>query len=197
MALPAGKAVQAAKRLHHFGPRPEHQVVGIGQHDFGAGPVEVLRRQETHRSPGTNWHEARSGKAASSRLDPARPRSPVSAFELERGAAQARPTTMASPNDKNLYPFASARAYKSRQRRPAKASSSTRSVLFGWWKFVMRTSTTKKWWPGRMYSSVRPWNDPVAAADSKARTAVVPTAHTLPPARLASWHASQVCGGTL
>ena len=42
-----------------------------------------------------------------------------------------------------------------------------------------------------MYSSVRPSRAPVAAADSRARTVVVPTATT----RLACWQASQVRDG--
>ena len=68
----------------------------------------------------------------------------------------------------------------------------TSSVERGMWKLVIRTSTTFQSYGRRMNRSVRPASSPVVAADSRARTDVVPTATT----RRASLQASRVSAGT-
>jgi hypothetical protein len=65
-------------------------------------------------------------------------------------------------------------------------------VEWGWWKLVRRAETTRQRWPGRINSEVRPSSRFVAAADSSARTLVVPTATT----RRARRQASMVAAGT-
>ena len=62
----------------------------------------------------------------------------------------------------------------------------------GRWKLVSRTSTTANSNPGRMNRSLCPSSAPVAAAVSRARTVVVPTATT----RAARRQALQVAAGT-
>ena len=73
------------------------------------------------------------------------------------------------------------------QRRPVQVpppgtaerlEEDSRSVERGRWKLVISTSTTAKAEPGRMYRSLCPSSTPVAAAVSRARTVVVPTATT-------------------
>ena len=41
VAGPAGEAVQAAERLDHLDPGPQHQVVGVGQDDLRSELVEI------------------------------------------------------------------------------------------------------------------------------------------------------------
>ncbi len=60
------------------------------------------------------------------------------------------------------------------------------------WKLVSRASTTRHGQGRWMNSSVRPSRLPLAAADSSARTTVVPTATT----RRASRQAARVASGT-
>ena len=65
-----------------------------------------------------------------------------------------------------------------RQRSPTKASIIISSVVRGRWKLVISRSTTCQSNPRWMKMSVRPSSSPRAAADSSARTDVVPTATT-------------------
>ena len=77
-------------------------------------------------------------------------------------------------------------AYSSRQRGPTNASIIASSDDRGRWKLVIITSTTLNRKPGVMNSRVRPDSRPSVAADSSARTVVVPTATTRrPSARVA------------
>jgi hypothetical protein len=72
------------------------------------------------------------------------------------------------------------------------------SVVRGMWKLVRRQSTARKMWPGRMKSDVGPDQGasvPAPAAVSSVRTAVVPTAMTLPPRSRAAATAATVSGG--
>jgi hypothetical protein len=75
-----------------------------------------------------------------------------------------------------------------------KAASITSNEDFGKWKFVINRSTTFHSKPGRMKRSVGPDNCLVAAADSSARTEVVPTAKTRAPSDFALMIESQVSG---
>jgi hypothetical protein len=56
-AVPAGKGLQAAERRDTLGAGPQHQVVGIAEHDVGAGFAHVAPVQALHGSGRSNRHE--------------------------------------------------------------------------------------------------------------------------------------------
>ena len=83
--------------------------------------------------------------------------------------------------------------------KPAKALTSIISVLLGKWKLVTSTSTTRNLKPGVMKISVSrlpACSAPDKAADSSARSVVVPTATMRPPAARVRATASTVPAGT-
>ena len=79
---------------------------------------------------------------------------------------------------------------------PASALTSIINVLLGKWKLVSSTSTTANAKPGVMKMLVSSQSGPNLAADSSARTVVVPTATTRPPRALQAAMAACVAAGT-
>ena len=56
---PAHEAVQPAELAHDVGPGTQQQMVGVAQHDAGAGGVEILGRERLDRGLRTDRHEDR------------------------------------------------------------------------------------------------------------------------------------------
>jgi hypothetical protein len=46
--VPAHEAMQSAELAHQAVPRPEKQVIGVGEHDLGAGGAEVIGPERLH-----------------------------------------------------------------------------------------------------------------------------------------------------
>ena len=69
MATPAGEAVETAEGGDRLGARTEHEVVGVGEHDLGAQPLEVHHRQGADHAAGADRHEAGRGESAPRRVD--------------------------------------------------------------------------------------------------------------------------------
>ena len=77
-AAPAGEGVKAAEPLDDVDARAQGEVVEVGEHDRGAGLLELLRRHPLDRAQGAHRHERR-------RLDHA-----VGSGEPARGAPRRR-----------------------------------------------------------------------------------------------------------
>ncbi len=76
---PAGEGVEPAQALDHVDPRPQGQVVEVGEHDRGARRLQLLGRHPLDRAEGAHGHERR-------RLDdPVRSREPAPAGEAAGG----------------------------------------------------------------------------------------------------------------
>ena len=102
---------------HHVGTGPQHEVVGVAQHDLGADGLEVGGVERAHRPPGAHRHERRGAEAAPHRVHGAGPGRPVAGLQLVAeppssgplgrsaggvavGHASARSSSMASPRDR-------------------------------------------------------------------------------------------------
>jgi hypothetical protein len=57
--VPVHEFVQAAERRDPLGTGPQHQVVGVAQKNFRAGPAHRLRREPLHRGLRADRHEGR------------------------------------------------------------------------------------------------------------------------------------------
>ena len=62
--VPVHEPVQPAHRLHHLRPRPQKQMVGVGQHDLGAGAFDLLGRERFDRGLRADRHEGRRVQCA-------------------------------------------------------------------------------------------------------------------------------------
>ena len=80
---PVHEAVQAAERGDALRPRPQHQVVGVAEHDLGAGFRHRLRIEPLHRGLGADRHEGRRLHAAVRRDEFAAPGGAVGGFQGE------------------------------------------------------------------------------------------------------------------
>ena len=58
-AMPVGEAVDPPERGHGVGPGPQHQVVGVAQHDLCTQPLVVGCAEVLDRRPGADGHEQR------------------------------------------------------------------------------------------------------------------------------------------
>ncbi len=58
-AAPAGEALQAAKRRDALGARPQHQVIGVAEHDVGAGIAHLAPVHALHGAGCADRHEGR------------------------------------------------------------------------------------------------------------------------------------------
>ena len=56
-ALPAHEVVEATELRHEIVPRPQVQVIGIGQHHLCAQRVDLLHDQALHGALGAHRHE--------------------------------------------------------------------------------------------------------------------------------------------
>jgi len=61
--------VQAAERCDAFGARTQHQVIGVGEHDVGAGCTHRVGREALHRCLGADRQERRGSDRAMRRRD--------------------------------------------------------------------------------------------------------------------------------
>src|SRR5262245_17746913 len=82
-AVPAHEAVQSAELAHDVVPRPEEQVIGVGEDDLRARRGEVVRAQCLHGRVRADRHEDRRLDDAVRRGEPAGARGPVRGGELE------------------------------------------------------------------------------------------------------------------
>ena len=70
-AAPAGEALQAAERGDALGARPQHQMIGVAEHDIGAGVAHLAPMHALHRAGGADRHEGRRSHHAMRRRQPA------------------------------------------------------------------------------------------------------------------------------
>jgi len=56
-AAPAGKVLQAAKGCNALSARPQHQMIGVAEHDIGAGLAHLPPMHALHRTRGADRHE--------------------------------------------------------------------------------------------------------------------------------------------
>ena len=68
---PAGEFLQAAERCDPLRARPQHQMIGIAEHDIGAGIAHLAPVHALHRAGGADRHEGRRPHHAMRRGQPA------------------------------------------------------------------------------------------------------------------------------
>ena len=83
--LPMHELVQAAELGDALGAGPQHQVIGVGEDDVGAGSCDVLGEHGLDRGAGADRHEGRRANDTARRGDGAGARLAVSGFEREGG----------------------------------------------------------------------------------------------------------------
>ncbi len=57
--VPAGEFLQAAQRCDPLGAGPQHQMIGVAEHDIGAGIAHLAPMQALHCAGGADRHEGR------------------------------------------------------------------------------------------------------------------------------------------
>ena len=65
------KRLQAAERGDPLGARPQHQMIGVAEHDIGAGVAHLAPVHALHRARGADRHEGRRPHHAMRRGQPA------------------------------------------------------------------------------------------------------------------------------
>ena len=80
---PAHESMQAPERRDPFGRRPQHQVIGIGEQNIGAGRTHVVMMHALDRRLGADRHERRRAHDAVRRRDLAGARGAVGGGEAE------------------------------------------------------------------------------------------------------------------
>ena len=75
--------MQAAERGDAFGARAEHQVIGVGEHDIGAGRAHVVVMHAFDRALGADRHEGGCAHHAMRGRDFAAPRAAVGCDQAE------------------------------------------------------------------------------------------------------------------
>ena len=83
-AVPVGEPLQAAELRDAFGPGPQHQVIGVAQHDVGAGLADLAPMHAFHRPERADRHEGRRPHRAMGCRQRAEPRGAVGGDKLER-----------------------------------------------------------------------------------------------------------------
>ena len=86
-SVPVHEPMQAAERRDALGAGPQHQVVGIGEDDRGAGRGHIVGLHRLDGARRAHRHERRRRDRAVRRREPARPRRAVASRHLK---AQAR-----------------------------------------------------------------------------------------------------------
>ena len=81
---PIHEAVQAAERCDAFSARTQHQVIGVGKHDVGAGCTHRLGREAFHRCLGADRQEGRGSDCAVRRRDLAAAGNAIGGQQTER-----------------------------------------------------------------------------------------------------------------
>jgi hypothetical protein len=81
--VPAHEAMQSAELTHEAVPRPQKQVIGVGEHDLGAGGAEVVGPERLHRGVRADGHEDRRLDHPVGSRQTARARGAVGRSQLE------------------------------------------------------------------------------------------------------------------
>ena len=81
--VPMHELVQAAELGDALGAGPQHQMIGVGEDDVGAGRRHVLGEHGLDRGAGADRHEGRRAHDAARRGDGAGARLAVARFERE------------------------------------------------------------------------------------------------------------------
>jgi hypothetical protein len=84
--IPIHESVQAAEPLDALRPRTQHQVIGVGEHDLGAGGGDRRRRHRLDRRSGDDRHEGGSLYSAVCGVQAPRAGRAVAAAQLEAEA---------------------------------------------------------------------------------------------------------------
>ena len=120
--VPAGEGLQAAQGGNAFGTRSQHQMIGIAEHDVGAGIAHLAPVQALHGASGADRHEGRRPHHAMRRGQLARARRAVGRDEIEViGKAHAsayRVTGM--PNSTALMPIFGPKGVDAKRNLPHK-----------------------------------------------------------------------------
>ena len=100
--LPMHEAMEAAEIGDALGAGAEHQVIGVGKEDIGAGRSHVLGKHGLDRGAGADGHEGGRPHHPARRGDGARPSAPVPRPDREgegyrHGAPRAGLSRQASP----------------------------------------------------------------------------------------------------
>ena len=74
---PIHEAVQPTEPGDPLRTRPQHQMIGVAEHDIGAGRRNAFRQHCLDGAGGSNRHESRRADGAARRMDDAAPRSAV------------------------------------------------------------------------------------------------------------------------
>jgi hypothetical protein len=82
-AVPAGEGLQAAKCGDALGSGPQHQVIGIAEHDVGAGIAHLAPVHALHRAGRADRHEGRRPHQAMRRGEASAARRAVGTQKLE------------------------------------------------------------------------------------------------------------------
>src|SRR5690606_1049755 len=81
--VPAGETVQAAVVGDHLQPRPQVQVEGVAQDDFGAQSAQLVRQHALDRTVGTHRHESGRFYRPTGERQAAAARGPIGGQQLE------------------------------------------------------------------------------------------------------------------
>ena len=83
---PIHELVQSAELRNPFGARPQHEVIGIGEHDVGSERAHFVGAHRLDGGLGPDRHEGGRAHHAVRGLDLAEPRAPVGFLQLKREA---------------------------------------------------------------------------------------------------------------
>ena len=101
---PVHEFMQAAERRDPLRARPQHEMIGVGEHDIGA---ERLYRFGMHRLDGASRadrHEGRRTDRSAGSCDKSRARRPVLAQNVETENTRHAPFSAAAGNSKHASP---------------------------------------------------------------------------------------------
>src|SRR5690606_30036490 len=102
-AAPVHEAVQAAVSAHDVGPRAQHEVEGVAEHDVGAEVLELLGRHGLDAAVSADGHEGRRLYRAARECQAAAPRGAVltehgeAHQDVRRGAGARAPSPVPPP----------------------------------------------------------------------------------------------------
>src|ERR1700676_4770068 len=121
-SLPTGKFLQAAEGSDPLGARPQHQMIGVAEHDIGAGIAHLAPMHALHGASGADRHEGRRSHHAMRRGQFARARAAVGRDQIEvigKAHTRAYGVTTASSST-SLRPISYAKAVDADQTLPHK-----------------------------------------------------------------------------
>ena len=94
---PVHEAVQSAEPRDTFGARPQHQVVGVAEHDPGSGRAHRVRGHRLHGAGGADRHEGGCGHVAMCRVQQAGACGPVGGDDAMGEAGVTSPSSWPGP----------------------------------------------------------------------------------------------------